>query len=90
MYGSTRIIVIYQQLNDVRILGRRPTPRIDRVLDSLGGGKVSTTFNLLSGFFQTSIHPARVKLTAFYAPQDLYDGLGFLKALPAPWELSNT
>ena len=73
--GSIRITVNYKRLNDVSIIGKLPIPRIDEVLESLGEGKVFTTFDLMSGFFQTAIHPDSVELTAFCTPHGLFEWL---------------
>ena len=73
--GSLRMTVNYKKLNAVSIVGKWPLPRIDEVLDALGKGKVYSTFDLMSGFFQNAIHRDSVELTAFITPRGLYQFL---------------
>ena len=57
---------------------RDPTncdPRVDEVLDTLGGGSVFSVFDLFSGFTQLTIHPDTIPLTAFCTPNGLYEWL---------------
>ena len=42
------------------------------MLDTLGGGSVSSVFDLFSGFTQLTIHPDTIPLTAFCTPNGLY------------------
>ena len=65
----------YKRLNAVSIVGKWPLPRIDEVLDALGEGKLYSTFDLKSVFFQNAIHPDSVELTAFITPRGLYQFL---------------
>ena len=50
-------------------------PRVDEVLDTLGGGSVFSVFDLLSEFTQLTIHPETIPLTAFCTPNGLYEWL---------------
>ena len=50
-------------------------PRVDEVLDTLGGGSVVSVFDLFSGFAQLTIHPDTIPLTAFCTPNGLYERL---------------
>ena len=50
-------------------------PRVDQVLDTLGGGSVFSMFDLFSGFTQLTIHPDTIPLTAFCTPNGLYEWL---------------
>lgn len=70
--GSIHITVNYERLDDTSIIGKLPIPRTDFTPDSLDEGKNFTTFDLLSGFFVTSILPASVDLTVFGTPPGLY------------------
>ena len=74
-YGSIRITVNYQKLNKVTEIPQIATPRVDEVLDTLGCGSVFSLFDLSSGFTQLTIRPDTIRLTAFWAPQGLYEWL---------------
>ena len=50
-------------------------PRVDEVLDTLGGGLVFSVFDLFSGFTQLTIHPDTIPLTAFCTLNGLYEWL---------------
>ena len=50
-------------------------PRVDEVLDTLGGGSVFSVFALFSGFTQLIIHPEAIPLAAFCTPNRLYEWL---------------
>ena len=50
-------------------------PRVDEVLDTLGGGSVFLVFDLFSGFTQLAIHPDTFPLTAFCTSNGLYEWL---------------
>lgn len=66
--SSIRITVDFKRLKNVKATGKLPTPRIDEFFDSVGTSKTFTTFELLSGLFQTAIHPATVETTALCTP----------------------
>ena len=67
-----RITVNYQKLNKVTEIPQIAIPRVDEVLDTLGGGPVFSVFHLFSGFTQFAIHPDTIPLTAFCTPNGLY------------------
>ena len=71
--GSIRITVNYKRLNAVSIVDKYPLPRIDNLIDTLGPGKVYSTFDLMSVFFQVAIDPSSVEMTAFITPRGLYE-----------------
>ena len=73
--GGIRIIGNYQKLNKVTEIPQITTPRVDEVLDTLGGGSVFSVFDLFSGFTQLTIHPETIPLTAFCTPNGLYEWL---------------
>ena len=72
--GGIRITVNCQ-LNKVTEIPQIAIPRIDEVLDTLGGGSVFSVFDLFSGFTQLTIHPNTILLTAFCTPNGLYEWL---------------
>ena len=73
--GGIRITVNYKKLNKVTEIPQIAIPRVDEVLDTLGGGSVFWVFDLFSGFTQLTIHPNTIPLTAFCAPNGLYEWL---------------
>ena len=73
--GGIRITVNYQKLNKVIEIPQIAIPRVDEVLDTLGGRSVFSVFDLFSGFTQLTIHPDTIPLTAFCAPNGLYEWL---------------
>ena len=68
-----RITINYQKLNKVTEIPQITMPRVDEVLDTLGGGSVFSVFDLFSGFTQLTIHPDTIPLTAFCPPNGLYE-----------------
>ena len=73
--GGIRITANYQKLNKVNEIPQIAIPRVDEVLDTLGGGSVFSVFDLFSGFTQLTIHPDTIPLTAFCTPSGLYEWL---------------
>ena len=73
--GGIQITVDYQKLNKVTEIPQIAIPRVDEVLDTLGGGSVFSVFDLFSGFTQLTIHPDTIPLTAFCTPNGLYEWL---------------
>ena len=73
--GGIRITVNYQKLNKVTEIPQIAIPRVDEVLDTLGGGSFFSVFDLFSGFTQLTIHPDTIPLTAFCTPNGLYEWL---------------
>lgn len=53
-------------------IGKKTLPRRDRTEHSLGKGRVSPMFDMISGFNQYAINPDSQKMTAFITPQDLF------------------
>ena len=78
--GGIRITVNYQKLNKVTEILQIEIPRVDEVLDTLGGGSVFSVFDLFSGFTQLTIHPDTIPLTAFCTPNGLYEWLRMLQS----------
>ena len=73
--GGIRITVNYQKLNKVTEIPQIVIPRVDEVLDTLGGGSVFSVFDRFSGFTQLTIHPDTIPLPAFCTPNGLYEWL---------------
>ena len=52
-----------------------PLPRIDDLLDQLGGARYFSTLDLASGFWQIQMEPASREKTAFVTPHGLHEFL---------------
>ena len=73
--GDIRITVNYQKLNKVTEKPQIGIPRVDEVLDTLGGGSVFSVFDLVLGLTQQTIHTDTIPLTAFCTLNRLYKWL---------------
>ena len=73
--GGIRITVNYQKQNKVTEIPQIAIPRVDEVLDTLGGGSIFSVFDRFSGFTQLTTHPDTIPLTAFCTPNGLYEWL---------------
>lgn len=65
---SHRLVLDYRQLNSVTVKDAYSLPRIDDILDSLGGASWFSCLDLDSGFFQVEIEKADRYKTAFSLP----------------------
>ena len=63
--GSQRFCVNYRRLNAELKLDAYPLPRIDDVLDTLGGALYFSTLDMASGYWQFEIAESDRELTAF-------------------------
>lgn len=63
--GKLRLCVDYRPLNKVTKKDRYPLPRIDDMLDSLGGAAWFTSLDLASGYWQVELDPKDREKTAF-------------------------
>lgn len=59
------VTVNNQNLNKVNIIPQIAITRVEKVLDTIGGGSVSSIFNLFSGFTGLTINLDTTLLTAF-------------------------
>ena len=74
--GGVRITVNHQKLNKVTEIPQIAIPRVDEVLDTLGGGSVFSAFDLFLMIYSAiTIHPDCIPLTAFCTPNGLYEWL---------------
>lgn len=63
--GKLRFCVDYRPLNKVTKRDEYPLPRIDDMLDSLGGSAWFTSLDLASGYWQVEMNPKDREKTAF-------------------------
>lgn len=86
--NTIRIAVDCKRLNATRIENKRPLPGKDYVLDSLGKGRIHSTFDLMSVFFQKAVHPDSVELTTFLLScAACTNGFEYHKVTPVPQAL---
>jgi hypothetical protein len=71
--GGTRLCVDFRKLNEHVITDRHPLPRIDQILEELGGVQYFTALDLLHGFYNLKIHPDDRPKTAFSTPDGHFE-----------------
>ena len=70
--GSIRFCVDYRRLNSVTIFDAYPLPRIDETFEALGGARLFSTLDLISGYWQVGLtQEAKIK-SAFCVRGGLY------------------
>ena len=70
--SSWRLVIDYRRLNSHTIPDRMPMPVISEVLTQLGGAKVFTSLDLLSGYHQVPLEEDSKPLTAFSTHNEHY------------------
>ena len=71
--GTLRMVVDYRGLNAQTVKNRYPLPRIDELIDSLGGSAVYSSLDLQQGYNQIKIRAEDVSRTAFRTPMGHYE-----------------
>lgn len=71
--GKLRLCVDYRKLNAMTVKDQFPLPRIDTILDALGGARWFSTLDLRSGYWQVEVEPDDQPKTAFAIPTGLYE-----------------
>ena len=71
--GELRLCCDFRQLNQKTIPDRHPLPRIQTVLDNLGGNEWFSILDQRKAYHQAFIHPESRHLTAFITPWGLYE-----------------
>ena len=71
--GSLRLCVDYRDLNLKTIPDRMPIPRINDILDSLGGKSWFSTLDMTKAYHQGFVSDDSRKYTAFTTPWALYE-----------------
>jgi len=71
--GSLRFCVDYRKLNSVTRKDVYPLPRIDDILDALGGTKYFSTLDLASGYWQVELDDDAKAKSTFTSCKGLYE-----------------
>ena len=70
--GSLRMCVDYRRLNAVSPSDAYPMPRVEDLIDRLGGARYITTLDLSRGYWQVPVDTKSRHLTAFTTPFGLF------------------
>ena len=70
--GTTRLCVDFRRLNSLTALDAYPMPRIEELIDKLGGATYLTTLDLAQGYWQVPMAENAKEKTAFVTPHGLF------------------
>ena len=71
--GTLRICVDYRKLNNKTIPDRHPLPRIQDILNNLGGNQYFSLLDQSKAYWQLHLHTESRHLTAFTTPWGFYE-----------------
>ena len=67
--GSVRVCVDMRRVNTAVVKDGYPLPRIDDVLDQLGGSQFFSRLDLTDAYHQLEVYPDSRELTTFVSPK---------------------
>jgi hypothetical protein len=67
--GSIRFCTDFRRLNNLTVPDAYPMPRIDDLIDKVGGAKYLTKIDLSRGYWQVPMDEASIPISAFVTPQ---------------------
>ena len=70
--GTLRLCVDYRRVNAISATDAYPLPRIDDIIDQIGGAKYLTTIDLTKGYWQVPVASSDRGKTAFCTPFGLF------------------
>lgn len=73
--GSLRLCIDYRDLNRKTVPDKQPIPRIQDILDGLGGQKWFSTLDMTKAYHQGYMDESSQTYTAFSTPWALYEWL---------------
>ncbi|XP_078240212.1 uncharacterized protein LOC144586237 [Pogona vitticeps] len=70
--GKVRLCIDFRKLNEVSKFDAYPMPRIEDLLEKLGGAKYLSSLDLTKGYWQIPVRAEDKEKTAFVTPKGLY------------------
>uniref|UniRef100_A0A8R1ITE7 Reverse transcriptase domain-containing protein n=1 Tax=Caenorhabditis japonica TaxID=281687 RepID=A0A8R1ITE7_CAEJA len=70
--GSLRVCLDFRKLNEVTIPDNFPLPRIDAILERVGGSKYFSSLDMANGYLQLSLDPASSYKCGFITESKVY------------------
>ena len=71
--GSTRFCIDFRKVNAICGKDSYPLPNIQEIFDQLGGAKIFSTLDLISGYWQIPVAEEDIPKTAFICHTGLYE-----------------
>ena len=71
--GTIHLCCDYRKLNQKTIPDRHPLPRIQNVIDNLGGNKFFSLLDQSKAYYQLHLDPESRRYTAFITPWGFYE-----------------